>query len=484
MRAMRVFAVLLLPTTLYLAAVAYAQTNPSREQILQAGRDALGKRHYAEAVQLLEDGLKRFPNDQTLKSELGRAYLYNRQDDRAIRLFREVLREEPSNRVAKLELARALGYHRKYEASNRLYRELLKANPDDEPASLGLIRNLMHQKRKAEARRELERALARHPNSERLQEYKKRLGMDKAGVKGGDLQRGSEDPERAEWRKNGRLQGSGAYYSDSAGNRSWRFWEIFDYDIGHGLSTRLQVEERSLWKTGGSKANVVRGIDELRFRPTRFLLLAGGGGAVRFADGSNRVLYRAELELHPAKGLWFAGGFSRFPIYPTFQATQFNLLAEGWHARLDWDPGPWRLNASWSRQHYSDSNRVQRVGAELLRWTGSPRLAFGAGYRFNHFTFTQSFRHGYFNPSRYQSHLGVAGIRFRLGENFRGEYLARVGGESIAAGPYQGAWEVVLRNRMLFGNWELGGDYFYFHLAQVTGAFRAHFPRFVIAYRF
>jgi len=80
------------------------------------------QRHYAEAIHLLEDGLKRFPADRTLKIELGRAYLYNRQDDRAMHLFREVLREEPSNRVAKLELARTLGYQRDYEASNVLYR--------------------------------------------------------------------------------------------------------------------------------------------------------------------------------------------------------------------------------------------------------------------------------------------------------------------------------------------------------------------------
>jgi tetratricopeptide (TPR) repeat protein len=122
----------------------YGQTQTSSDQVLLSGRAALQQRHYAEAIHLLEDGLKRFPADRALKVELGRAYLYNRQDDQAMQLFREVLREEPSNRVAKLELARALAYQRDYEASDVAYRELLNAGPD-EAAEAGLVHNLMHE---------------------------------------------------------------------------------------------------------------------------------------------------------------------------------------------------------------------------------------------------------------------------------------------------------------------------------------------------
>jgi tetratricopeptide (TPR) repeat protein len=469
---------LLLLATLYSTA-ASGQANLSREQIREAGQAALRQKNYAEAVRVLEDGLKRFPGDRKLRVELGRAYLYDRQDDRAMQLFREVLQEEPSNREAKLQLARALGYRRDYEASNKLYRELLKTDPDDELASVGLIRNLMHQKRTNEARRELQRALARHPDSKLLQEYKQHL--DQRRRSGEDRQR--RMPELAGRKRKGRLQGTGGYVTDSAANRSWRFSQQFDHQIGHGLTSRLQVEERSLWKGNGPKANVQSGTGELRFPWTSFLSLRVGGGATRFADGSSRPLYMGDLELHPGKRLWLTTGFSRTPIYPTFRAAQFNLLAEGWHTHLEWDPGPWRLNLRWSRQHYSDGNRVQREGAELLRWIGNPHFALAAGYRFNHFHFSQSFHHGYFNPSQYQSHLGVAGIRFR-GKRFRGEYLTRVGAESFSALPYQPAWELALRNRFLLGNWEIGGDYFYFHLAQSTGAFRAHATRLLVTYDF
>ena len=90
------------------------------------------------------------------------------------------------------------------------------------------------------------------------------------------------------------------------------------------------MEERSLWKAAGPRANVLWATSDLQFHPTRTLLLAAGGGAVRYANGSSRALYRGELELHPVKGLWVSGGFSRVPISPTFRATQFNLLADGY----------------------------------------------------------------------------------------------------------------------------------------------------------
>ena len=96
----------------------------------------------------------------------------------------------------------------------------------------------------------------------------------------------------------------------------------------------------------------------------------------------------------------------------------------------------------------------------------------------------QSLLHGYFNPSKYYSHLGRAGLKFRLGRAFRAEYLGGAGTESISAGPYQNAWELALRNRMKFENWEFGGDYFYFRLAQSTGAFNSQGGRLALAYYF
>jgi tetratricopeptide (TPR) repeat protein len=436
---------------------------------------AMRQQHYKEAIHLLATELKHAPNDRNLRLELGRAYLYDRQDDRALQLLKQILLEDPSDGMAKLEVARALGYRHDYTTSNQLYRELLNANTDNEPASLGLARNLMYQKRNDEARQAVEEALAYHPNSLRLQELRDRL---------------SERPKarslhaRNSERTKNRVSAAASYLTDSAGNHSWRASQQSDNEIGHGFASRLQLDERSLWVTGGIKANVFSGTEDLRFRINRFLLLDGGGGVVRFADFSTRALYRGEIEVYPWKQLRVVGGYSRVPINPTFQATQFDLLAEGWHTRMNWNSKSWRLNGNWSREHYSDGNVGSREGAEFLRWMGSSHLAFGAGYRFNHLNFSSALPHGYFDPNTYQSHLAVAGFRLRSKRSFRGEYLARVGGESIAAGPYRIAWEASLENHAVLGNWDIGLNYSYFHIAQSTGALRAHVPRVSVAYRF
>ena len=151
---------------------ARGQEGPSVQQSIAAAQGALRHRRYSQAVQTLEDALKRFPGDSRLRVELGRTYVYQRQDARAMEIFRAILRDDPSNREARLELARVLSYDGKYEPSNQLFREVLAADPNDEAAAIGLVRNLLLQKKKDEARHEVEQALAHHPNSIRLQEYR------------------------------------------------------------------------------------------------------------------------------------------------------------------------------------------------------------------------------------------------------------------------------------------------------------------------
>lgn len=464
-------------TAVFLAAwqvfPARSQEGAPIQQSLTAAQVAIRQQHYSEAIHLLEDALKRFPSETRLRIELGRAYVYDRQDVRAIQLFRGVLRDDPSNRAAKLELARVLSYRGEYEASNQLFSELLASDPADEAAAIGLVQNLMKQGRAGDARSEVEQALARHPNSLRLQEYRDEL--EKNQFRG--------EAPRQEIHAN-RAQGEASYFTDTAGNRSWRVGQRLDSHILRGLTNTLRVEERSLWMSQGASANVYSGTDELLLRLRRWLLVGGGGGLVRLADNSSRALYRGQLIFHPVKSLWLQGGFSRIPVSPTFQAAQLGLLAEGWWARVDLRPRSWRLSADFFKQHYSDSNRTQREDAEVLRWIGNSRFALGVGYRYTHASFAQDLFHGYFSPNQYHSHLGLGGFSLGLGKIYRGEYIARYGAESVSQNPYQIAWEATARNRLLLGRWELGADYFYLHLAQSTGAFQAQTGRASLAYRF
>jgi hypothetical protein len=340
----------------------------------------------------------------------------------------------------------------------------------------------MHEGRLGEARSVCASALTHHPGSAKLQEYNQRLNREAANVPLSRTQ--GREPIAAARKHPAQVQASTSYFSDSSGNRSWRSGQLFEHEITGRLSTRLRVEERMLWLTGLPKANVLWGTDEMRVQLAPFLTISGTGGAVHFADSTNKPLYGGDIELHPVKHLWITPGFGRRPVSPTFNSTQYDLLAQGWHTRAEWYSRAWWFNTFWSREHYSDTNRGQRLETELLRWFGDSHFSVGAGYRFNYLAFDQSLVHGYFSPSDYRSHLGRAGVRFRLGKILRAEYLGGAGAESIASGPYQNAWELTLRHRAKFESWEFSGDYFYYHLAQNTGAFRSQGGRFAAAYYF
>lgn len=454
-----------------------AQTETRNEDARAAAQAAIRQHHYPEAIRLLEGALKNSPNDAKLKTELGKAYLYNHQDDRAMGLFREALRDDPSNRIAKLELARALGYHRQYEDSNRLYRELLDTK-SGEAAEVGLVRNLTHQGKKAEASREVKSALARYPDSVKLQEYSRRLDSQKASRQ--------REPKAAALESRGEIRGTVSYLSDSAGNRSFRSSQQFQHSLTSFLSNKFHTEERSVWQTTTAtpRANVLWLNDELQFHPNRLVTVSGGGGLTRFFDGSTHGLYNAGLEVRPARAFSLSTEFERMPIVPTYRAATFRILADEWNTRLAWTPRGWDAHAYGSIQRYSDTNRGKRASAEVVRWLGKPAFSVGVGYQFRYISFDQALLHGYFEPRDYKSHLAVVGVKYRVGRAFRAEYLARAGGETIAGAPFKTAWEVSLRHRLNLNNWILGGDYSYFRVAQDAGPYNSQMGRFLVAYRF
>lgn len=452
---------------------AYGQEIASVQQSINEAEAELRYGRESQAIRALEDALRRHPANVQLRVELGRAYAYQRQDNRAIEIFRGVLRDDSSNRTAKLELARLLSYEGQYDRANPFFRELLKADPGDEAAAIGLAGNLMRQGKRDEARLEVDEALAHHPNSLRLQEYRDALRKDQLPLPASRAENGT-----------GRAQADATYFSDTAGNRAFRAGQRLDLQIGRRFSNSFRLDERSLWISGGPKANLFSFNDEGRVQLNKWFFVGAGVGAVRFADGANRALYRGGAIVHPFKNFWLQGGFSRTPVSPTYLSSQFDLLAEGWWSRLDWQPHGWQFSADFSKQHYSDSNRTQREDAEVLRWIGGPRFAVGLGYGYFHSSFTQNFAHGYFSPNQYHNHLALGGFRFGAGKFYRGEYIAQYGAESVDDAPYEFAWQATGKNRLLFGKWELGADYTYFRLAQSTGAFQAQAGRLSLEYRF
>ena len=458
-------------------AVFHAQNVPAPDstQILGQSQEALSQQDYARALRLLEDGLRRFPDDENLRLQLARTYVYQRNDGQAIAILNSILHKNPASRRAKLQLAQVLGYGKTYHQSDRLYLELLRADPSDEAASLGLIHNLILEGKKAQAQEEAHRALALHPTSLGVQQYSDYLAAN--------------PPAEALRRRSNLVQASESYFADTSGNRSFYSSQGVWYQLGKSVSARVRMEETSLWKSGSSKETAFSGSEETRVKVTRFLALRAGAGEVRFPDTSSRLRYSGDLEIYPFKSLLVSGGFSRFPIVPTFDSLQFDLLSEGWHSRVDYRTRDFSLAGNFALSHYSDGNRAEREGAETLRWFGphEGQFDFGValGYAFRHLHFSQDLNHGYFSPIQYRSHLGASGFRIRIGKVYRGEYLG-YGGVELRGNStgYSLAGELRLKNDFSFGRWNLAADYSHFHLAQATGAFRANAVTATLGYGF
>jgi tetratricopeptide (TPR) repeat protein len=463
-------------TFLALAATSLCAQQEPREgspRIAARSQEALSRDEPGRALDLVEQGLRNFPDDESLQVQLARVYVYQKHDPQAIEVLKRILLKNPASRAAKLELAQIFGYRANYQPSDRLYRELLAADANDETASLGLVHNLILERKKAEARREVEQALARHPTSLELQKYSDYLASN-------------PETEVSKQRLN-RIQATESFFEDTSANRSFYSSQTLTDELSKNSSSRFRVEETSLWKSGGPKAGVLSGSEELRYKINDFVAARAGAGAVRFSDSGSHLLYSGDLDLHPEKNLFLSGGFSRFPISPTFDSAQFDLLSEGWHGRAEYSTRDFSLSATVSFPHYSAGNHSQREAVEALRWFGprDGRFAVAGGYAFRHLHFSHDLNHGYFSPAQYYSQLGAAGFRLGIGKIYRGEYLGYAGGELLGNfGNYTPAGELLLKNAFAFGRWGLAVDYSYFHVIQATGAFRANAASATLGYKF
>jgi Tfp pilus assembly protein PilF len=442
-------------------------------QIMALSQQALEQHDETKALALIQEGLVLFPDYADLKVQLARVYVQQKHDRQAMGLLNGILLANPTHRNAKLELAQIFGYRENYRESDRLYRELLEANADDEAASLGLVHNLILEGKRDAARQELQQALTRHPTSLELLQYSDYLAEKPAG----------ETPVRTVHR----VQNTESFFSDTSGNRSVYSAQGINYQFSRNLSSRVRVEENSLWKTGTVTETLLSGEAEGRYRLNKYIAVRSTVGAVRFVDDISRVLYGGDLELFPRKDLSLSGGFARYPIAPTFDSTAFDLLAEGWHSRLDYHPRNMTISVSLSLAHYSDGNHAEREWAEGLRWFPwhDGQFALGGGYAFRHIHFTKDLNHGYFSPNQYRSHLGAAGFRMRLGKHYRGEFLGYGGAEVLEDfAQYSPAGELLVKNDFFWGRWDLAADYSYYHLIQSTGAFRANAATVTLGYKF
>ena len=447
---------------------------PPVSQIIAQSDEALEQRDVNKAMALVRDALARHPGDERLVLQQARIFVYQKRDTQALELVNGALKKNPGSRDAKLTLAQLYGYRDDYKKSDSLYRELLAANPGDEAAAVGLIHNLVLEDKRELARQELQKALQLHPNSLRLQQYNDYLQPVTAMAS-----QESGSPELFH-----RIQAGETFFTDNAGNRALYSSQGVSYDLARNFSTRFRMDESSLWKTGFQPVTVLSGTEELRMSLGKYFAVRGSGGGVRFADASSEAVYSGDLDIFPLRGLLLSGGYSRFPIVPTFDAAQFDLLAGGWHGRAGYHAHDFSFDGSVFFTHYSDGNNAEREYGELMKWFGSGTFSFGGGYAVRHIHFQQQLANGYFSPGQYWSHLGEAGVRVRAGRVYRGEVLGYLGAERADPTGYNGAGEALLRNEFFIRRWELDLNYSHFHLAQATGAFHADMISGALGFRF
>jgi len=446
----------------------------STERALAKAGSAALDRHYSEAIKILRTALREHPGERALRLELGRAYLATGKDGKAQREFQDILINDPGNRPAQLELAQALAYQQRYDKSDSLYQLLLAANPADEAAAIGLTSNLMHEGKPIEAVAVANAALQHHANSLRLLEYRDRIA---SGLLGGE--------ERVVPTARNMLSTATDYINDSAGNHSWRGMERLELRIKPEFTSDLHFEQQFLHSRDDSLELVETLSETVRWRPLERLVVSAGGGAIHFDKGNVRAIYDSTLSGQLSTHFLLGAGFSRIPIVPDAEAAEHQLTAQGWEVFSLWTPDHWQINLQASRRHYTDENVGSQQWAEVLhRWT-TAKMDYVAGYRYRHYGFSKDVAHGYFSPDSYQSHQAQLGGVFHPNRRYRGELIARVGAEAIAAGAdFQAAWEISARNQLTLGHWELHVDYSRYHMAQVTGAFKADAARFEVAYRF
>ena len=452
----------------------------------------LQTKSYGAVEEELRQYVAEHPEQCDLSLLLGQAYMFRKKDRAAEKLFRAVLERDESNRLAMLELARIEGYHARFAESNRLYELLLASDASDESASVGLVRNLMDMDETSRAKAALKAGLKAHPNSLQLQAFEDELFVQRTQGMSQDVEVGH--------RRQSQVQDWTYVIVDSAGDHIVENLERSTIEIKPRLFMHLTTRVRHLSSQGGILEPVDENAESLggaivsavTFQATTrldyhlngWLTLYGGGGGVRFNDGTSRGLFRGGFILHKGSSLNFNASVVKVPVLPTQEAETFHLTAQGLRTRLDWSKPKDRINLAVSELRYADTNLRHEQELEALHWFGARRVDVGAGVDVGHLSFSQTLNHGYFSPSNYQSYMASAAVRLHHFHHFNAEYKFSSGAESIEPSPFRFVYEVTADNFVSVGKWDLNANYTFDHSTQSTGAFQTSFVSVGVKYAF
>lgn len=103
------------------------------------------KGHLAEALQVLEKGLKLDPSSGRLRSELARIHLVQRNYDKAGHYLEEALKGSPNDPQILARLGEAYLGAKKIQEAESIFKRLLALNPDDDDARAQMARVYLQQ---------------------------------------------------------------------------------------------------------------------------------------------------------------------------------------------------------------------------------------------------------------------------------------------------------------------------------------------------
>jgi tetratricopeptide (TPR) repeat protein len=98
------------------------------------------KGHLAEALQVLEKGLKLDPKSQKLRGELARIHVVQKNFEKAARYLEELVRESPSDGQLLFRLGESYVGAKKIEEAEAIFKRLLEIDPNDQDAHVQMGR--------------------------------------------------------------------------------------------------------------------------------------------------------------------------------------------------------------------------------------------------------------------------------------------------------------------------------------------------------
>jgi pilus assembly protein FimV len=110
------------------------------EEYVAIAEELNKKGHLAEALQVLEKGLKHDPKSARLRAELARIHLLQKNYDKAAQILEEAARQAPNDAPIQLKLGEAYLGAKKIEQAEGVFRRLLQQDPNDQDARILLGR--------------------------------------------------------------------------------------------------------------------------------------------------------------------------------------------------------------------------------------------------------------------------------------------------------------------------------------------------------